>query len=103
MRSTIAGVALATLLAAGLACSGMQMPAGGGKANVAACKAYVEAFNAAPCTAMDQNPAELCPATLDAMPCDWTDYYKCMSEAVQCHGEFVDISGQANCTMPNCS
>jgi hypothetical protein len=103
MRKSMLVVLGATSVAFGLACSGMKMPSGGGNANVAACKKYVEAFNNAACNAVDLNAADLCPSTLDMSPCDLGSYYTCMADAVKCNGDFLDISGQANCSMPACN
>jgi hypothetical protein len=102
-RNIRAALIAATVLGLGLACSGMPTGGGGTHANVAACKKYVEAFNGAACNAVDLNADDLCPSTLDMTPCDMTPYYKCMADAVKCNGEFLDISGQANCSMPACN
>lgn len=110
MRNSNRAVRLAaTLVAAAgglglaLACGGMSMPGGGGSfANVDACKKYVEAFNGAACNPVDLDAAELCPSTLDMSTCDLGPYYTCMANAVKCNGDFLDITGQANCTMPDC-
>jgi hypothetical protein len=104
MRNMKVGIAAAVALGFGLACSGMDLPTGGGShANVAACNQYVDAFNNAACNAVDLNAGDLCPETLDMSPCDMSPYYQCMAEAVKCNGDFLDISGQANCSMPTCN
>ena len=62
-----------------------------------------ETADGAACNAIDLNAADLCPDTLDMSPCDMSPYYKCMADAVKCNGDFLDISGQSNCTMPSCN
>lgn len=103
MRYTLMGLAAALTLGLGLACSGGLPAPGGSHANVAACKKYVEAFNGASCNQVDLNADDLCPATLDVSPCDMSGYYSCMADAVKCNGDFLDISGQASCSMPSCN
>lgn len=104
MRYMKVAFAAAVTLGVGLACSGMDLPTGGGAhKNVAACKGYVEAFNGAACNAIDLNAADLCPDTLDMSPCDMSPYYECMANAVKCNGDFLDISEQSNCSMPACN
>ncbi|MEZ4240072.1 MAG: hypothetical protein R3F59_28770 [Myxococcota bacterium] len=104
VKAARVGIAAAVVLGLGLACSGMDLPSGGGSsANVEACKQYVEAFNGAACNQVDLNAADLCPDTLNMSPCDLSPYYKCMADAVKCNGDFLDISGQANCSMPTCN
>jgi serine/threonine protein kinase len=73
-----------------------------GSGNVEACTSYVEAFNDAPCSAVHLDPRDLCPPQLDEHPCDMSGYYACMSEAISCHGDFLDISRQVSCHMPDC-
>lgn len=70
--------------------------------NVAACVRYVDTFNDATCMDGDLNPDDLCPFSLDHAPCDLAPYYACMAFAVRCNGDFLDLSGQANCAMPTC-
>ena|SRR5688572_23138514 len=104
MRKVLVTVVAAVSVAFGLACSGMNVPGGGGSyANVEACKKYVEVFNNAACSTVDLAEADVCPANLDLSPCDMATYYTCMAEAVKCNGEFLDVSGQANCAAPNCN
>lgn len=89
-----------------LACSGVGGSAGGpvnGPANLEACKGYVDAYNKAPCTAIDLDPAQVCPDSLTSTPCDMVGYFTCMGEAVKCSGEFLDVSGQNNCPSPACN
>jgi hypothetical protein len=77
-------------------------PPPGTVANVTGCRAYVEAFNSAPCTSVDLVADDLCPATLDLTQCDMTPYFACMGRAVKCRGDFIDISEQSGCAMPSC-
>jgi hypothetical protein len=105
MRKTMAVVFGGVLVAFGLACSGMNLPipgAGGSFANVEACKKYVKAFNDATCSGTDLSEGDICPASLDMTPCDLASYYTCMADNVKCNGDFPDLSGQMNCTMPTC-
>jgi hypothetical protein len=103
MRQVMVTIAAASGLGLALACGGMTMPTGGSHANVESCKKYVQAFNDATCNAVDLNGEELCPQSLDLSPCNMGPYYTCMANAVRCNGDFLDISGQANCSMPNCN
>jgi hypothetical protein len=103
MRQGMVMVAAASSLGLALACGGMTAPTGGNHANVEACKKYVQAFNDATCNAVDFNVEELCPQSLDLSPCNMAPYYTCMASAVKCNGDFVDIGGQANCSMPDCN
>jgi hypothetical protein len=75
---------------------------GSGRENVAACIAYVRVFNEAPCMHIDLDVEDLCPRTLDESPIDLGCYYRCMTEAVRCTGERMDLSGQAAC-QPDCA
>ena len=70
--------------------------------NAAACTAYVTAFNTAGCAGVALDAAEVCPASLDQLPCDLGAYFDCMAAAVRCHGEFLDVSGQAQCPPSTC-
>jgi hypothetical protein len=70
--------------------------------NVEACFDYVEAFNTAECNSVDLRASDLCPPLLDQSRCDMSEYYACMAESVKCNGDFLDISGQANCYLPPC-
>ncbi|MEQ1568693.1 MAG: hypothetical protein ABMA64_23850 [Myxococcota bacterium] len=109
MRKVLGGVAVAVTVAFGLACSGMNLPipgapgGGGGAGNADACKKYVEAFNNAACSAVDLSAADVCPENLNLTPCDMSAYYGCMADSVKCNGEFLDVSGQANCAAPTCN
>jgi hypothetical protein len=78
----------------------MPMPGmGGGHANQAACKKWVEAQNALPCMKIaQQDAAQICPDVLDQSPTDMTEYYGCMEKNAKCNGEIPDLAGQAACT-----
>ena len=77
--------------------------AGGGGGNVAACKKYVEAVNAAPCmSAAKLDPAAICNDALDMMGCDISKYFDCMATNTKCNGPIPDLAGQATCGAPTC-
>jgi hypothetical protein len=70
--------------------------------NTTACRAYVEAFNAATCNPVDLRVADLCPDALDLTSCDLSSYYGCMAAGVRCSGDRIDLSAQVDCSMPFC-
>ncbi|MEQ1502852.1 MAG: hypothetical protein ABMB14_11510 [Myxococcota bacterium] len=100
-HTTVLAAAVGTMLF-GLACAGMQLPTGGGHANVAACTKYVETFNSVECNSVDLKVEDLCPAAIDQSACDLSEYYGCMANGVKCNNGVFDMSGQANCSMPSC-
>ncbi|MCB9675451.1 MAG: hypothetical protein H6737_10070 [Alphaproteobacteria bacterium] len=88
--------AATTAIIFSLACGG-----GGGYANQAACKSYIEKQNGLPCMKMATVDAgQMCPDQLDMSPIDMTEYYGCMEENAKCNGDIPDLGGQANCSMP---
>lgn len=90
------GAAAASVVAGLLACGGVSWP-GRSSANVEACRAYRDAYNALPCTRADL-PASFCPDTLDALGCDATAYYGCLEAAVRCNEEnLLDATAQLRC------
>jgi hypothetical protein len=95
MRKWLVTAVGAAILASGLACGGMG---GGGHANQAACKSWVDAQNKLPCMKAAQISAnDICPATLDQSPADMTAYYKCMETNAKCNGDIPDLAGQGSC------
>lgn len=92
--SVVAGLVLLSL-----GCSGVAMsPSGGGYDNLKACKAWVKKQNKLPCMkAVQLDPDEMCPASLDASPLDMTSYYRCMAKHAKCKGKLPDLGGQGEC------
>lgn len=87
-------IAGATAVVTTLACSGMG---GGGAANQAACKAWVEKQNALPCYKIAQMDVDQsCPEALD-LAGDMVAYYECMADGVECNGDIPDAKGQMDC------
>ena len=92
----LARFATSLLLLSLAACGG-----GGGYANQAACKSYVETQNGLDCMkSVQQDADQTCPAMLDQSPVDMTEYYKCLEDNAKCNGDIPDLGGQASCTMP---
>lgn len=88
---------LEALLEAEGAPSGDAAPSSG---NVAACRAYVEAFNGLDCMATIKfDVDEFCPSALDLAPTDMAPYYDCLRENAKCAGELPDLAGQSECKM----
>ena len=98
MKRFVTGVVAMVCVGVALGCAGMGM-GGGGHANAAACKKYIEAQNALPCMKMAPvDAAMMCPDSLDLTPADMTEYYGCMEKAAKCNGDIPDLAGQASCT-----
>jgi hypothetical protein len=94
MKRVVLSVAAAggfLALAFGSAGGDMSMGGGAGAGNADACKAYVDAYNAASCLgagpAGKMDVAVMCPSELDMSPKDMKPYYKCLSDAISCNGE----------------
>lgn len=96
-------LAIAALLVTSLACSGAPTIAPTSANNAESCKRYVAAFNDASCAALDLDPEDLCHDTLDLSSCDLAPYWDCLTKAVKCNGDFLDISEQGRCKMPACN
>jgi len=94
-------------LALTLGCNARHAPApapASDSHNVEACEKYVQKLNDLPCNAVELDPSQQCPPSLNQNPCDTSAYYRCMAEGVTCTGEngFLDVAGQAACA-PNCN
>ena len=79
--------------------------AGGGDLadNAAACRYYVQTYNALEClkaAGVQLVADDMCPAALNQSPIDMRDYYKCMAAASKCNGNIPDLSGVTDCKMP---
>jgi hypothetical protein len=88
----VVGVALA-----GLACAlGPSTPEG--KANRAACEAYVEKVNSlGSCVEVSYDPSNLCEGA-DALPAEMAAYYDCLRTSSRCDGADAKIG--EGCTAP---
>lgn len=95
--------AVATAVFFTLACGGAGDLGGmsSGADNVAACKTYLEAYNALECVPKEAKLSDsICPDNLNMTPIDMTEYYTCMAENSKCNGDIPDLAGQANCKAP---
>ena len=101
MNRALSFGAVATAVFFTLACGGGGS-VGGGSGNAAACKNYIEAYNAMSCIpgATKLDAATICPDNLDMSPIDMSEYYNCMAAASKCNGDMPDLAGQADCKMP---
>lgn len=88
-----------------LGCSGISLPLGNGWNNTAACRRYVESYNALLCvTDHDRlSPTDNCPTSIDRSACDLTDHYDCLRSTIQCVDGKVDVSQQRSCGDASCN
>lgn len=71
--------------------------------NLWACRRYVEAVNAAPCTAtLRLDASALCTEQVRTNPCDLVAYFGCLADATRCDGAVPDLSAQRACAVPAC-
>ena len=99
MHRILSLIVIALIALLGAACSSDGSDAGGSDAatggsstdNLAACRAYLTTYNELPCVsgAAALDAATACPASINDVGCDVSDYYDCLSTSLAC----MDVGG----------